>query len=61
MDIRRTAIFLAFAFGIAWAVGLIIALTGGLVNSPVIIPALRLTRATLLLAMGYMWAPALGP
>ena len=59
VDTRRLIIFLLFAFGIAWAVGLIIALTGGLANSPQIIPALRLTRASLLLATGYMWAPAL--
>ena len=59
LDVKRVGIFLAFAFGIAWVIGLIIFLTGGLVNSPVLVPALRLTLATVLLAVGYMWAPAL--
>ncbi|WP_423225804.1 hypothetical protein [Candidatus Amarolinea aalborgensis] len=59
VDVKRVGIFLAFAFGIAWVIGLIIFLTGGLVNSPVLVPALRLTLATVLLAVGYMWAPAL--
>lgn len=62
IDTKRILIYLAFAFGIAWAIGLIIYLTGGLVDSPVLaeVPgAIRLTLATLLLAVGYMFAPAL--
>src|SRR5512146_2051049 len=57
LDTRRILIFLAFAFGIAWATGLVIALTGGLVNSPKL--AGRLSLALILLATSYMWAPAL--
>ena len=59
LQTRRLVIFLAFAFGIAWATGLVINLTGGLVNSPVIVPSLNLTLALVLLATIYMWAPAL--
>jgi len=59
IDGRRVALFLAIAFAIAWAVGLIVALSGGLTDSPMLVPSLRLTLATVLLATGYMWAPAL--
>jgi membrane protease YdiL (CAAX protease family) len=59
VDTRRLWIFLAFAFGIAWLVGLVIALTGGLINSPRLSPASRATLAGVLLPTGYMWAPAL--
>ncbi len=59
VDTRRVAIFLALAFAIAWAVGLFIALHGRLTDSPMLVPALHLTLATVLLATGYMWAPAL--
>ncbi len=58
LDKRRIAIFLLFAFGIAWAVALVIWLTGGLINSPAVGNS-QLTLATLLLATLYMWAPAL--
>ncbi len=57
VDWKRLWIFLAFAFGIAWLTGLVIYLTGGLVNSPAL--AQNFTLATLLLSTGYMWAPAL--
>ena len=56
-DWKRIAIFLGFAFGIAWAVALVIALTGGLQNSPDL--GGGLTLALVLLATGYMAAPAL--
>src|SRR5512143_3040543 len=59
LDTRRLTIFLALAFGIAWAVGLAIYLTGGLANSPALFPGSRITLALVLLATGYMWAPAL--
>jgi len=58
IDSRRIIIFLAFAFGIAWITGLVIYLTGGLTNSPQIVPGISL--ALVLLATAYMWAPALG-
>ena len=59
LDVKRLGIFLALAFGLAWIIGLVIFLTGGLVNSPVLVPQLQLTLAVVLLAVGYMWAPAL--
>jgi membrane protease YdiL (CAAX protease family) len=58
LDRKRIIIFLAFAFGIAWALALVIFFTGGLVNSPSLgIPGL--TLAYLLLAVGYMGAPTI--
>lgn len=59
VDTRRVTIFLVFAFGIAWAVALVIYLTGGLKDSPMLLPALNLNLATVLLAVAYMPAPAL--
>ncbi|WP_054520118.1 CPBP family intramembrane glutamic endopeptidase [Thermanaerothrix daxensis] len=56
-DRRRTLIFVLFAFGLAWAVGGVVALTGGIANSPPIPGGLSL--AFVLIAVGYMWAPAL--
>lgn len=56
VDLKRILVYLVFAFGIAWAGGLVIFLTGGLVNSPPIGGGLRL--AFLLLAVVYMGAPA---
>jgi len=50
VDWKRIRIFIAFAFGIAWLVALVIYLTGGLAESP---------YALILLAVGYMGAPAL--
>jgi membrane protease YdiL (CAAX protease family) len=57
---KRIILFLAFAFGLAWLVALIVFLTGGLVNSPTIIPlpAGKITLATVLIAVFYMWSPA---
>lgn len=58
-EIRRIWIFILFAFGIAWLTALIIALTGGIVNSPVIVPGMGLSLALVLMAAVYMFAPAL--
>src|SRR6185436_9566278 len=58
LDRRRIALYLTFAYGIAWTCGLIIALTGGLANSPPLIPGTPITLALVLLATVYMWAPA---
>src|SRR5512142_2255945 len=58
MNTKRILIFLAFSFGIAWLTGLVIYLTGGLANSPQILPGISL--ALVLLATTYMGAPALG-
>lgn len=59
IDTRRIYIFLAFAFGIAWATALAVYLTGGLQNSPVLFPGTGVTLAVVLLASLVMWAPAL--
>ncbi len=56
VDTRRIAIFLGFAFGIAWLTGLIIYLNGGLAKSKQIAPDIPL--AVVLLAVPYMCAPA---
>ena len=58
LDIRRIIIYLAITFGIAWTTALIIYSTGGLQNGLQIAPGLPL--ALILLALPYMWAPALG-
>jgi uncharacterized protein len=58
IDRRRILIYLAFVFGIAWAMALVVYLTGGLAESPMIIPALNISLALVLLALGVMWAPA---
>jgi membrane protease YdiL (CAAX protease family) len=52
-------IFLLLAFGIAWAFGLWVYFTGGLFNSPELIPNSGITLAVAILALGYMWAPAI--
>ena len=59
VDKRRVLIFLALAYGIAWGMALVVYLTGGLVSSPILVPALNLSLASLLIALGVMWAPAL--
>jgi len=59
IDKRRIGLFLFFAFGIAWAFGLWVYLSGGLTNSPELIPGTGITLAIALIALGYMWAPAL--
>src|SRR3712207_5706626 len=58
LDGRRIGVFCGIAFGLAWAIALIIWQTGGLVNSPSLIPGTPITLALVLLALGYMWAPA---
>jgi uncharacterized protein len=57
LDHRRILIFLGFAFGIAWACGLAVYLTGGLAGSPQIASGISL--AVILLATVYMGAPAI--
>ncbi len=60
LDTRRLGAFLVVAFGIAWAGSLVIYLTGGLASSPVVVPALGLTLASVLLPTVVMFAPAAG-
>ncbi len=50
LDSKRIAIYLVFAFGVAWAGGLVIYLTGGLAKSP---------YTLVILTVVYMGAPAL--
>ena len=61
VDTRRVVVYLAFAFGISWGVGLIVYLTGGIANSPTLfkIGPSPMTLATVLVATGYMFAPAI--
>ena len=59
MEKRRLKLFLILAFGISWASALVIALTGGLMNSPEIVPGTHVTLALVLEASVYMWGPAL--
>ncbi len=59
VDTRRVLIFLAWAFGIAWAASLVVYVTGGLVDSPMLIPGANVTLALVLVAGPVMWAPAL--
>jgi membrane protease YdiL (CAAX protease family) len=56
---RRILTYLGFAFGIAWAASLAVYLTGGLIDSPLLIPAANVSLALVLLAGPVMWAPAL--
>ena len=57
LDTKRIALFLFFAFGIAWATALVIYLTGGLVKSMPL--GGGITLALVLLATVYMGAPAI--
>lgn len=57
---RRVLLFIVFTFAIAWLIAAVIFATGGLLNSPMIIPSLGVRLSTLLLALGVMSAPALG-
>mgnify|MGYP006279699839 CR=1 FL=1 len=59
LDMHRIGVFLAFAFGIAWATSLVIYLTGGLTESPVVFEQVGVTLALLLMAGPIMSAPAL--
>ena len=59
IDKKRILIYLAFAFGIAWLCALVIALTGGIQNSPVFFNFPGFTLALVLMAVVYMGAPAI--
>lgn len=59
VDWRRVLLFVALAYGIAGVFALIVYATGGLEGSPEVIPGSGLTLALVLIATGYMWAPAL--
>lgn len=59
VDARRILIYVGFAFGIAWATSLVIYLTGGLGQSPMLFPELGVSLALVLLTGPFMWAPAI--
>ncbi len=59
LDKKRILIFLAFAFGIAWAGALLVALTGGIAGSPSLVPGSNYTLAFVIIAVVYMGAPAI--
>lgn len=59
MEIRRFVLFLALAFGLAWGASAVIYLTGGLQNSPLLIPNTPITLAFVLTTILVMWAPAI--
>jgi membrane protease YdiL (CAAX protease family) len=58
VETRRVAVFLAVAFGVSWTVGAYIYLTGGLESTAAPVSGTPFSRALLLLAVGYMWGPA---
>jgi membrane protease YdiL (CAAX protease family) len=60
VDSRRVAVFLLVAYGVAWATAAVIYATGGLRDSPDLLPGLGITLATVLLPTAYMFAPAVG-
>ena len=53
---KRVLIYCAFAFGISYAVGLVVYLTGGLAESPLLAPGISLA---LVLLIVYMLTPAI--
>lgn len=55
----RIAVYLAFAFGIAWATGGVIYATGGIFDSPPLIPGTPVTVALALIGSTYMFSPAI--
>ncbi|HRV95074.1 MAG TPA: CPBP family intramembrane metalloprotease [Anaerolineae bacterium] len=59
LDTKRIYLYLLFAFGIAWAAALVIFLTGGLQQSPVLIAGTPVTLAFILLSAVVMWSPGL--
>ena len=59
LDKRRIRLFLSISFGLSWALAAYLGRNGGLADSPVIFASLGLTLAQLVIAFGYMWAPAL--
>lgn len=58
VDLKRIVVYLAFAFGISWVTALAIYLTGGLEDSPEILPGTPITLALVLVAAVYMFSPA---
>ncbi|MCW5877538.1 MAG: ATP-binding cassette domain-containing protein [Anaerolineales bacterium] len=59
LDTRRITLFLAIAFGLAWLTALAVHLTGGILDSPELIPNTGISLALVLIATLYMWSPAI--
>jgi ABC-2 type transport system ATP-binding protein len=59
IETKRIYIFLALAFGISWSIALYLFINGGLADSPILIEGTGITVALALIALGYMWAPAI--
>ncbi|MFB6154357.1 MAG: CPBP family intramembrane glutamic endopeptidase [Haloferacaceae archaeon] len=59
LETTRILTFVAVAYGVAWLVGLYIYLTGGLGGPARLVSGVPVSRALILLATGYMWAPAI--
>ncbi|ADQ65841.1 caax amino terminal protease [Halogeometricum borinquense DSM 11551] len=60
VETRRVGVFLVVAFGVAWATAAAIYATGGLTDSPILVPQLGLTLSAILLPTAYMFAPTVG-
>jgi membrane protease YdiL (CAAX protease family) len=60
LDRRRIITYIAITFGISWLTALVIALRGGLIDSPEIAPGSGITEAFLLISGVYMFGPLLG-
>lgn len=58
VDWRRAGIFVFIAFLISWSTAAVIYFTGGLANSPILVPGTGLSLAFVLLLIPYMWGPA---
>jgi len=58
-NIRKIKLFLLLALGISWLTALIIFWTGGLQNSPELIPNMGITLALVPLVSMHMWGPAI--
>jgi len=59
LDRPRILVYLTFAFGIACATSLFIYLSGGLVDSPMLLLELNVSLVLLLRAGPVMWSPAI--
>lgn len=59
LDTRRIFWFVGLAFAIAWSFGLWVYLSGGIVGSPELFTGTGITQALAIIALGYMFAPAL--
>lgn len=59
LETTRILLFLAISFGIAVATAVVIYLTGGLTDSPNVLPGVPIPLHAVLLSTIYMWSPAI--